>query len=116
MVLVQTDPVADDGRMQPFGPVEALFKERHFDVQIIVLCVSWYTSFKLYGHPIWKSQPTSPPTRVCTTARSLTARALAPRCSHLAKASLAFGSHHASAVRLSPGPPGGTSIHPRHLN
>jgi transposase-like protein len=47
MVLVQTDPVADDGRMQPFGPVEALFKGRHFDGQIIVLCVSWYTSFKL---------------------------------------------------------------------
>ena len=37
----------DDGRMQPFGPVEALFKGRHFDGQIIVLCVSWYTSFKL---------------------------------------------------------------------
>ena len=33
--------------MQPFGPVEALFKGRHFDGQIIVLCVSWYTSFKL---------------------------------------------------------------------
>jgi len=42
---VQTGP--DDGRMQPFGPVEALFKGRHFDGQIIVLCVSWYTSFKL---------------------------------------------------------------------
>jgi transposase-like protein len=33
--------------MQPFGPVESLFKGRHFDGQIIVLCVSWYTSFKL---------------------------------------------------------------------
>ena len=33
--------------MQPFGPVEALFKRRHFDGQIIILCVSWYTSFKL---------------------------------------------------------------------
>jgi transposase-like protein len=30
-----------------FGPVEALFKGRHFDGQIIILCVSWYTSFKL---------------------------------------------------------------------
>ena len=40
MVLVQTDPVADDGRMRPFGPIEALFKGRHFDGQIIVLCVS----------------------------------------------------------------------------
>ena len=33
--------------MQTFGSVEALFKGRHFDGQIIVLCVSWYTSFKL---------------------------------------------------------------------
>jgi hypothetical protein len=32
--------------MQRFVPVEALFKGRHFDVQIIILCVSWYTSFK----------------------------------------------------------------------
>src|SRR5262249_52805538 len=33
--------------MQRFLPVEALFKGRHFDGQIIILCVSWYTSFKL---------------------------------------------------------------------
>src|SRR5262249_35616914 len=33
--------------MQPCGPVEALFKGRHFDGQIIILCVSWYASFKL---------------------------------------------------------------------
>jgi transposase-like protein len=33
--------------MQPFVPVEALFKGRHFDGQTIILCVSWYTSFKL---------------------------------------------------------------------
>ena len=33
--------------MQPSSPVEALFKGRHFDGQIIILCVSWYTSFKL---------------------------------------------------------------------
>jgi transposase-like protein len=33
--------------MQPFDLVEALFKGRHFDGQIIILCVSWYTSFKL---------------------------------------------------------------------
>src|SRR6516162_9996799 len=46
-VLVPTRPIADDGRMQPFGPVEALFKGRHFDGQIIILCVSWYASFKL---------------------------------------------------------------------
>ena len=33
--------------MQVFGPVEAPFKGRHFDGHIIILCVSWYTSFKL---------------------------------------------------------------------
>ena len=33
--------------MQPFVPVEAPFKGRRFDRQIIMLCVSWYTSFKL---------------------------------------------------------------------
>jgi len=33
--------------MQRFVPVEALFKGRHFDGQIIILCVSWYASFKL---------------------------------------------------------------------
>jgi hypothetical protein len=46
-VLVQTGPITDDGRMEPSGPVESLFKGRHFDGQIIILCVSWYTSFKL---------------------------------------------------------------------
>ena len=30
--------------MQQFVPIEALFKGRHFDGQIIILCVSWYTS------------------------------------------------------------------------
>jgi transposase-like protein len=33
--------------MERFVPVEALFKGRHFDGQIIILCVSWYASFKL---------------------------------------------------------------------
>jgi transposase-like protein len=33
--------------MQRFVPTEDLFKGRHFDRQNIVLCVSWYTSFKL---------------------------------------------------------------------
>ena len=37
----------DDEEMQRFVPIEDLFKGRHFDRQIIVLCVSWYTSFKL---------------------------------------------------------------------
>jgi transposase-like protein len=45
---VQTRAVAvDDEEMQWFVPIEDLFKGRHFDRQIIVLCVSWYTSFKL---------------------------------------------------------------------
>jgi transposase-like protein len=33
--------------MQPFVPVEALFKGRQFSGKIIMLCVSWYASFKL---------------------------------------------------------------------
>jgi len=33
--------------MQRFVPIEGVFKGRYFDRQIIVLCVSWYTSFKL---------------------------------------------------------------------
>jgi transposase-like protein len=37
----------NDGRMKTLVPVETLFKGRHFDEQIIILCVSWYTSFKL---------------------------------------------------------------------
>ena len=37
----------DDEEMHPFVAIEDLFKGRHFDRQIIVLCVSWYTSFKL---------------------------------------------------------------------
>jgi hypothetical protein len=37
----------DDEGMQRFVPIEDVFKGRHFDRQIIVLCVSWYTSFKL---------------------------------------------------------------------
>jgi transposase-like protein len=37
----------DDEKMQQFVPIEDLFKGRHFDRQIIVLCVRWYTSFKL---------------------------------------------------------------------
>src|SRR5215468_1735492 len=33
--------------MPRFVQKETVFKGRHFDRQIIVLCVSWYTSFKL---------------------------------------------------------------------
>jgi hypothetical protein len=37
----------DDEEMQRFVPIEDLFKGLHFDRQVIVLCVSWYASFKL---------------------------------------------------------------------
>src|SRR5450432_1891955 len=33
--------------MQRFVPIEDLFRGRHFNRQIIIWCVSWYTSFKL---------------------------------------------------------------------
>jgi hypothetical protein len=38
--------IGDDDRVERFVPGEVLFKGRHFDVQIIILCVSWYASFK----------------------------------------------------------------------
>ncbi len=47
VALVQTRGAGDDEEMQRFVPIEGLFKGRHFDRQIIVWCVSWYTSFKL---------------------------------------------------------------------
>src|SRR5260370_17026596 len=37
----------DDEEMQRVVPIEDVFKGRHFDRQIIVLCVTWYASFKL---------------------------------------------------------------------
>ena len=33
--------------MSRFDPVEELFAGRHFDAEIVVLCVRWYLSFKL---------------------------------------------------------------------
>ena len=46
--MVQTGPeIGDDRRMPRFVPVEELFKGRHFDQEIVVLCVRWYLSFKL---------------------------------------------------------------------
>src|SRR6266566_3590015 len=33
--------------MPKFVPTEELFKGRHFDQEIVVLCVRWYLSFKL---------------------------------------------------------------------
>ena len=37
----------DDGQMPRFVRTEELFKGRHFDEEIVVLCVRWYLSFKL---------------------------------------------------------------------
>jgi transposase-like protein len=33
--------------MSQFVPVEELFRGRHFDHEIVVLCVRWYLSYKL---------------------------------------------------------------------
>ncbi len=33
--------------MQRFVSLEELFKGRHFDLEIVVLCVRWYLSYKL---------------------------------------------------------------------
>ena len=39
--------VGEDGVVSRFVPVEELFADRHFDAEIVVLCVRWYLSFKL---------------------------------------------------------------------
>jgi len=39
--------VSDHRQMAALLPVEELFRGRHFDREIIVLCVRWYLSFKL---------------------------------------------------------------------
>jgi hypothetical protein len=47
-VLVQKRAnTEDDGLMQRFAPLEELFNGRHFDQEIVVLCVLWYLRFKL---------------------------------------------------------------------
>src|SRR5260370_25253164 len=43
----KTANTEDDGLMQRFAPLKELFKGRHFDQEIVVLCVRWYLSFKL---------------------------------------------------------------------
>ena len=35
----------DDEEMQRFVPIDDVFKGRHFDKPIIILCVAGYTSF-----------------------------------------------------------------------
>ena len=37
----------EDGGTAQFTPVEELIVGRHFDAEIVVLCVRWYLSFKL---------------------------------------------------------------------
>lgn len=39
--------MGEDEGMSRFVPVEELFAGRHFDAEIVVLCVRWYLSFKL---------------------------------------------------------------------
>jgi hypothetical protein len=39
------------GRMPRLVAVEELFKGRHFDREIVVLCLRWYLSFKLSQTP-----------------------------------------------------------------
>src|SRR5678816_1229409 len=39
--------MGEDGGMSRLVPVEELFAGRHFDAEIVVLCVRWYLSFKL---------------------------------------------------------------------
>jgi hypothetical protein len=39
--------VGEDGVASRLVPVEELFAGRHFDAEIVVLCVRWYLSFKL---------------------------------------------------------------------
>ena len=47
MALVKITEVGEDGVVSRFVPVEELFAGRHFDAEIVVLCVRWYLSFKL---------------------------------------------------------------------
>ena len=39
--------LGNDRQMSRLVPVEEMFKGRHFDQEIVVLCVRWYLSFKL---------------------------------------------------------------------
>ena len=41
------DERSDDGQMPRFLPIEERFKGRHFDREIVMLCVRWYLSYKL---------------------------------------------------------------------
>lgn len=41
------DVASDDGQMPRFVSVEELFRGRHFDQEVVIMCVRWYLSFKL---------------------------------------------------------------------
>jgi hypothetical protein len=45
--LVQAFGMGEDGGLARFVPIEELFAGRHFDAEIVVLCVRGYLSFKL---------------------------------------------------------------------
>ncbi|MBM3795871.1 MAG: IS6 family transposase [Acidobacteria bacterium] len=45
--LVQIGRMDEDRGMARLAPVEELFGGRHFDAEIVALCVRWYLSFKL---------------------------------------------------------------------
>ena len=46
-LLCKTEGMDEDGGMAQFALIEELFVGRHFDAEIVVLCVRWYLSFKL---------------------------------------------------------------------
>jgi hypothetical protein len=56
--------------MQRFVPIEDLFKGRHFDGQIIILCVAWYTSSKLSLPDLVSSAAAMQPCRNCGVRHS----------------------------------------------
>ena len=39
--------VGENGKVSRFVSADELFAGRHFDAEIVVLCVRWYLSFKL---------------------------------------------------------------------
>jgi hypothetical protein len=51
--------------MARFEPVEELFKGRHFDQEIVALCVRWYLSFKLSYRDLVTMMPEIWQTALC---------------------------------------------------
>ena len=41
------DWFSDDGQVLQFATVEEMYKGRHFQQEVVVLCVRWYLSYKL---------------------------------------------------------------------